>query len=315
MSSGEVDSNSCGQWNSWWGRNQGLCLQKQRPEGKCGHSEPGSLLLPGYMSKEESAAEQPVSSDVFPTFVLQASHPTQVKNQNQAVVITCSKVAKFLKGLLHIKGYSLNLNASLILQGCSSLRFGFASEEELNAMRAGHRNRIRDICCVCSSNCVAHVTEPTSKHWHTEEQEQQSSWTVLDAHLGGFQSAVSRGFVKDQFSMEEQGIEQSTLSLRLSPAEELCYVGTSAVPEHGGAQSKGNNAVRYNQVCSELVGFRSTAAVRITPMSRGDKIPLCASCYLESKKYLESRFELPLLDHDFESFMMIDGTVGIIINT
>lgn len=64
MSSGEVDSNSCGQWNSWWGRNQGLCLQKQRPEGKCGHSEPGSLLLPGYMSKEESAAEQPVSSDV-----------------------------------------------------------------------------------------------------------------------------------------------------------------------------------------------------------------------------------------------------------
>lgn len=39
--------------------------------------------------------------------------------------------------------------------------------------------------------------------------------------------------------MEEQGIEQSTLSLRLSPAEELCYVGTSAVPEHGGAQSKG----------------------------------------------------------------------------
>lgn len=52
-------------------------------------------------------------------------------------------------------------------------------------------------------------------------------------------NSLSKGFVKVQFSMEEQGIEQSTLSLRLSPAEELCYVGTSAVPEHGGAQSKG----------------------------------------------------------------------------
>lgn len=33
------------------------------------------------------------------------------------------------------------------------------------------------------------------------------------------------------------------------------------------------------------------------------------------QKYLESRLELPLLDHDFESFMMIDGTVGMIFNT
>ena len=34
--------------------------------------------------------------------------------------------------------------------------------------RAGHRNKIRNICCVCSSSCVAHIAEQASKHWHAE---------------------------------------------------------------------------------------------------------------------------------------------------
>jgi len=38
--------------------------------------------------------------------------------------------------------------------------------------------------------------------------------------------------------MQEQGIEQSILSLRLCPTKELWNVGTFTVPEHGGAQSK-----------------------------------------------------------------------------
>lgn len=38
--------------------------------------------------------------------------------------------------------------------------------------------------------------------------------------------------------MEEQGIEQRILSLRLCPTKELCNGGTLTVPDHGGVQSK-----------------------------------------------------------------------------
>lgn len=38
--------------------------------------------------------------------------------------------------------------------------------------------------------------------------------------------------------MEEQGIEQRILSLRLCPTKVLCNGGTLTVPEHGGVQSK-----------------------------------------------------------------------------